>query len=97
MRNTEYIVDILYAYVTLDIKISWYIYNCPIDHYQIFVIKLISNWWCVNSGQSTNEIKSHVKYMSYYDSHRNDTCPSHVATSEEKTYTESFYWMQEKN
>ena len=91
MWNTEYTIDTLYAYVTIDIKISWCIHNYPIDYYQTFVIELISNWWCVNSGQSINEIKSYVKYMSYYGSHRNDTCSNHVATSEEKTLMEGFY------
>ena len=38
----------------IDIKILWCIYNRPIIHNQIFVIKLISNWWC---KWSANEIK----------------------------------------
>ena len=69
-------------------------------------IKSIFNWWYVNNGLSTNKIKSHVKSLNYYDSHRNDTCPSlnHVATSnknkesptmtlEEKMHMEYSYKM----
>ena len=61
----------------VDIKILWCICICLIDHDQIFVIHLISIWWCVNSGQSTNEIKPHGKPITYYDTHGNDICPNH--------------------
>ena len=50
------------------------------------MIKLICIWWPVSSGQLTNEIKPHVKSLSYHDSHRNDTCPSHMAASNEESH-----------
>ena len=66
------------ADAAVDIKILWCFRIRLIDRDEIFVIQLISIWWCVNSRQSTNEITPHGKPMSYYDAHRNDMCPSHV-------------------
>ena len=52
--------------VFVDIKILWWIHNRPIVHDKIFVIKLISNWWC---GWFANEIKPHgnIKWKKPYD------------------------------
>ena len=53
----------------VDIKILWWINNCPIVHDKIFVIKLISNWW---RGWSANEIKprGNIKWRKPYGSVR---------------------------
>ena len=77
-RNLSSLLWLAIANVAVDIKILWCIRIHLIFQDEIFVIWLISIWWCVNSGQSTNEIKPHGKPMSYYDAHRNDMCPSHV-------------------
>ena len=76
-RNLSFSLRLAIADASINIKILWCIHIHLINHDQIFVIQLISIWWCVNSGQSTNKIKPHGQPMSYYDAHRNDMCPSH--------------------
>ena len=96
MQHSQYFLQQILG---VDIKILWCIYNCLIDHDQILVVKLVCIWWRVNNGQSTNEIKLHVKFLSYHDSHINDMCPSHmaalneeghVAMLEEKTHMKNY-------